>query len=207
MSLEGFSPLITDWMKLGLKWRYRWFPKTGPFTVPARGNVQLPNQDFTFAAPEGVLLFFGALFDHKECGIRLEFSPNLDTDDFFVIGRFSALGIVNQPWFVVATVPPASLPGFYGITQCKEWGWTDWMRLHVINNDIIPHTCLGYSYIIATLDEPRPDERLTPLKEMARVQQMLELYPELRESLRRKYADEAEQFIKDMKLKVKLEAG
>jgi len=194
-------------MRLGLKWRYRWSPKTGPFTVPARGQVQLPSQDYTFSAPEGGLLQFGALFDHKECGIRLECSPNLDTEDFFIIGRFLDLGIVNQPWFLAATVPPSSLPGLYGITQTKEWGWKEWMRLYLINNDSIPHTCIGYSYIIVTLDEPRPDDRIVPLKDMARIKQMLELYPELREPLRMKYADEAEQFIKDMKLKVKLGAG
>jgi hypothetical protein len=91
--------------------------------------------------------------------------------------------------------------------QYKEWAWKDWMRLYVFNADSVPHTCLGFAYTIAMLNEPRPDNRIVPLRDTARVQQMLELYPELRGPLRTKYADEAEQFIKDLRLKVKLEAS
>jgi hypothetical protein len=194
-------------MRLGLKWKYVWFPKIGPFTIPPGEQVQLPSQDYTFSAPEGVLLTFGGLFDHPQCGIRFECHPNLDTGSDFTVARISLLGTLNQPWFLAALIPPATLPGQYVITQYKEWGWKEWMRLYVFNADSVPHTCLGFAYTIATLDEPRPDDRLVPLKDMARVQQMLELYPELREPLRRRLEDEAEQFVKDLKLKVKLEAG
>ena len=194
-------------MRLGLKWKYVWYPKTGPFTIPPKGQVQLPSQDYTFSAPEGVALTFGAVFDHPNCGIRAEWAPNFDTLDEFTVARISLLGTVNQPFFVTAFMPPATLPGTYVILQYKEWGWKEWMRLYVINNDSLPHTCFAYAYTVATLDEPRPDDRLVPLRDMARVQQMLELYPELREPLRRRLEDEAEQFVKDMKLKVKLEAG
>jgi len=207
LSLTGVSPLITDWMRLGLKWKYVWFPKVGPFTIPARGQVQLPSQDYTFSAFEGVLLTFTGIFDHPNCGIRLECSPNLDTGDFFTIQLILSSGVNAQPFYITALAPPATPPGIYGIMQSKEWGWKEWMRLYVFNADSVPHTCIGLGYTIATLDEPRPDDRLVPLKEMARVQQMLELYPELREPLRRRLEDEAEQFVKDMKLKVKLEAG
>jgi len=194
-------------MRLGLKWKYIWFPKMAPFTIPDGGQVQLPSQDYTFSAPEGIGLTFGAVFDHPNCGIRFECHPNLDTGTEFTVARISMLGTLNQPWFLSALVPPATLPGQYMILQYKEWAWKEWMRLYVINADTVPHTCIGFAYTIATLDEPRPDDRLVPLKDTARVQQMLQLYPELREPLRRKYAEEAEQFIKDMKLKVKLEAG
>ena len=207
MSLTGVSPLITDWMRLGLKWKYVWFPKVGPFTIPAGGQVQLPSQDYTFSAPEGILLTFYATFDHPNCGIRLECSPNLDTGDLFTAQLLLAGGISGQPFYITVFGPPATPPGIYAIMESKEWPWKEWMRLYVINNDSVPHTCLGYAYTIATLDEPRPDDRIVPLKDMARVQQMLELYPELREPLRERLEDEVEQFIKDLKLKVKLEAG
>jgi len=207
LSLTGVSPLITDWMRLGLKWKYIWYPKMGPFTIPARGQVQLPSQDYTFTAPEGVAITFNGLFDHPNCGIRLECSPNLDTSDLFTVQQFLSLGLNALPFYVTAFAPPATPPGIYVIMQSKEWAWKEWARLYVINNDSVPHTCLGFAYFIAILDEPRPDERLVPLRDTARVQQMLELYPELRGPLRAKYAEEAEQFIKDLRLKVKLEAG
>jgi len=194
-------------MRLGLKWKYVWFPKMGPFTIPAGGQVQLPSQDHTFTAYEGVLITFAGIFDHPQCGIRLECHPNFDTGSDFTVAKTSLLGTVNQPWFLTSLIPPATLPGQYAIMQYKEWGWKEWMRLYVFNADSVPHTCFGYAYTIATLDEPRPDDRLVPLRDMARVQQMLELYPELRKPLRMKYEDEAKQFIEDMKLKVKLEAG
>jgi hypothetical protein len=194
-------------MRLGLKWKYVWFPKVGPFTIPARGQVQLPSQDYTFSAPEGVLLTFSAGFDHPNCGIRGEWAPNLDTGDLFTVQQVGSFGFVDQPFYVTAFIPPVTPPGIYVIAMSKEWAWKETMRLYVINNDSIAHTCLGFAYTIATLDEPRPDDRLVPLRDMARVQQMLELYPELREPLRRRLKDEVEQFIEDMKLKVKLEAG
>ena len=192
---------------MGLKWKYVWFPKVGPFTIPPGGQVQLPSQDYTFSAFEGVILTFGGLFDHPQCGIRFECHPNLDTGTDFTVARISLLGTLNQPWFLSALIPPATLPGQYVIMQYKEWGWKEWMRLYVFNADSVPHTCLGFAYTVATLDEPRPDDRLVPLREMARVQEMLELYPELRGPLRSRLKDEVEQFIEDMKLKVKLEAG
>lgn len=207
MSLTGVSPLITDWMRLGLKWKYIWFPKTGPFTIMPSGQVQLPSQDYTFSAPEGILLTLNAGFDHPNCGIRLECSPNLDTEDFFTAQRFLSVGNVGLPFFITAIGPPVTLPGIYGMLQNKEWGWKEWMRLYVFNADSVPHICLFFAYTLAVLDEPRPDDRLVPLKDMAQVQQMLELYPELRVPLRNRLSEEVEQFIKDMKLKVKQEAG
>jgi len=191
-------------MRLGLKWKYVWFPKLGPFTIPPKGQVQLPSQDYTFSAPEGVVITFNGVFDHPNCGIRFEWSPNLDTGDLFTVLNMTFFGNANMPFYISALIPPATLPGVYTIMQSKEWAWKEWMRLYVFNADSVPHTCLGFAYTIATLDEPRPDDRLVPLKEMARVQQMLELYPELREPLRRRLEDEVEQFIEDMKLKVKL---
>jgi len=207
LSLTGVSPLITDWMRLGLKWKYIWFPKMAPFTIPARGQVQLPSQDYTFTAPEGVVITFNGVFDHPHCGIRFECSPNLDTGDLFTVLNMTFFGNANMPFYITALIPPATPPGVYSIILSKEWGWKEWTRLYVINNDSVPHTCLGFAYLIAILDEPRPDDRLVPLRDTARVQQMLELYPELRGPLRAKYAEEAEQFIKDLRLKVKLEAG
>jgi len=194
-------------MRLGLKWKYIWFPKVGPFTIPARGQVQLPSQDFTFSAPEGILFNFNAGFDHPNCGIRLECHPNLDTENFFTVQLILSAGVNALPFYLTALAPPATPPGIYAIMESKEYPWKEWMRLYVFNADSVPHTCLFFAYTVAMLDEPRPDDRLVPLREMARVQQMLELYPELREPLRRRLEDEAEQFVKDLKLKVKLEAG
>ena len=193
-------------MRLGLKWKYVWFPKVGPFTIPAGGQVQLPSQDYTFLAPEGILLTFVGAFDHPNCGIRLECSPNLDTGDFFTIQQLASGGFNTQPFYITSFMPPTTSPGTYVIALSKEFGWKEWMRLYIFNADSMPHSCLTFGYTVATLDEPRPTNRLIPL-ESAAWAQLLELYPELKKSLRNKYWDEAEQLIKDMKLKVKLEAG
>lgn len=159
MSLTGVSPLIKNWIELGLEWRWFWRPILRPFTIPAKGHVQVPSEAYTFSAPEGVLLTFSAGFDHPDCGIRFETHPELDTGDVFTVTRLTGVGLANMPFYVVAFVPPASLPGVFTIAQNKEWPWTEWARLYVINTGSVPHRCLAYAYTMALLKEPRPAAR------------------------------------------------
>ena len=158
MSLTTFSPLVMDWIKNGLKWKYVWQPVYRPLTIPANGQVQLPQGDFIYKASEGVAITFGAMFDHPDCGIRFN-TPQLDTGDIFTVNNISALGTYNQPWFVEANVPPQTIDGTYTILQYKEWAWTDWAELYLINTDSVDHICYTFAYTLALLLESRPPDK------------------------------------------------
>ena len=205
--MSGLPPLIADWKKLKLDWGYLKAQTLQPRIIPAGGELQLPTEDHIFSYPEGVLLHFSATFDDPACGVRLELNPDLDTETFLTVSRLLTLGLVRPDNLFYVVIPPASAAGFYSVRVPSPWIFKDWMRLYLLNSDTVAHTCSSFYYHIAVLKDIRPDEGIRPLKEMARAQQMLELYPELREPLRRRLEDEAEQFIKDMKLRVKLEAG
>ena len=49
MSLTTINPLVQDWIERGFKWKYVWQPTYRPFTVPAKGQVQLPRGDYSIA--------------------------------------------------------------------------------------------------------------------------------------------------------------
>ena len=120
----------------------------------------MPSEGYTFKAPEGTLLTFGAIFDHPTCGIRLECHPELDTADGFTVNTILLVGMVNQPWGIFVTVPPQTAPGLYQISNSKEWPFEEWMRLYVFNSDSIDHRCIAYSYTVALLREERKEEGL-----------------------------------------------
>ena len=151
MSLTGVSPLINSWIKQKLEWRWYWRPVVRPFTIPAGGQVQIPSGAYTFSAAEGTLLTFNGVFDHPACGIRAETGDELDTGSIFTPGFLTLVGLYNTPMYVTALIPPRTLPGIYGISQSKEWPWTEWARLYLFNSDSVPHTCLKYSYTMAVL--------------------------------------------------------
>ncbi len=156
MSLTGVSPLITSWIEQGLKWRWYWRPTQSPFTIPANGQVQIPSSDYIFKAPEGTLLTLNGVFDHPKCGIRADTHDELDTGFVFTVENMTLVGLYNTPMYITSMIPPRTLPGVYTISQSKEWPWTDWARLYMINSDSVPHTCTGYAYTMAMLKEPRP---------------------------------------------------
>ncbi len=184
MSLTSISPLIMDWIKEGLRWKYVWQPVYAPLTIPAKGQVQLPMDDFIYKAPEGLALTFGGSFDHPHCGIRLN-TPQLDTGNIFCVTNITALGTYSGPWFVEANIPPQTVDGVYTILQYKEWAWTDWAELYLINNDTEDHTCFTFAYTLALLqEERRPDASDTVLKLLL----AKELYG-LEESIKRRISE------------------
>lgn len=204
--MSANSPTIADWIRLKLEWGYIDSALYTKRELAPGESYQLPSKDSTFSYPEIALLHFTAGFDHPSCGLRIEGSPDFDTGNFFTVQNIM-LGLTRPEPLVYALVPPTMPLGYYAVRIPSPWIFKDWMRLYALNTDTVPHNLLGHSYHIAALKKPRPDDRIVPLTDMARVQQMLELYPELREPLKRRLAEEAEHFIKDMKLKVKLEAG
>lgn len=165
MSLTGLSPLITDWIRNGLRWKYLWEPVYRPFEIPARGQVQIPLGEHTFRYPEGVLLSFSASFDNSECGIRYE-SEHLDTKTAVTVRNITALGALDAPFYVWAAQPPQTLQGVHYIANYKEWAWTNWFRLYLINTGPLPHYCLNFQYTIAVLLEERPPDAAESLLKM-----------------------------------------
>ena len=180
MSLTGVSPLITDWIRNRLKWRYIWQPVYLPFIIPARGQVQLPIGEHTFNYPEGILISFSASFDNSKCGIRYESEHNLDTKNVITVDNITALGSLNEPFFLWAAQPPQTLQGVHYIANYKEWAWTKWLRLYVINTDSAPHYCLNFQYHIAVLLEERPTDKVESL---LKILVMEGLDPEFRKKL------------------------
>jgi len=185
MSLTGLSPLITDWIKHGYKWKYLFQPVYTPFIIPANGQVQVPFGTQIFKYPEGVLLNFSASFDNSDCGIRYE-SEHLDTKDTITVDNITALGSLNEPFFLWAAQPPQTLQGVHYIANYKEWAWTNWFRLYVINTGTVPHYCLNFQYAVAVLLEPRPPDTVESLLKMILLE---DLDPAFRKKLEDKIKD------------------
>jgi len=198
--------LVTDWMKNRLEWSYISATKVARTTLTPGQMFQLPRADYIFDYPEGVVLQFSAGFDDPSCGLRLELNPNFDTGTDFTVAAM-AISLSRPEPLIYAAVPPVTPPGWYTIRVCSQWPFIGWMRLYVFNSDTVSHTMLGHAYHLAVLKEKRKDESIVPLKEMAELQEMLALYPNLREPLRWRMQETAEEFIRKMKLKIKLEVS
>ena len=155
MSLAATSPLIANWIEKGLEWRYFWNPIIRPTTIPAKGQIQIPSAEYTFTAPEGTLLSLSAGFYHPKCGWRVETDREFDTGTTFTVNNAYSQGVVNQPYGVFVTAPPATPTGYYLITLYKEINWVNWMRLYLVNTDTIAHRCFGYAYWVAYLTKTR----------------------------------------------------
>ena len=198
--------IVTDWMSRGLEWSYVSNTSVAKTALQPGQMFQLPRSEYIFSYPEGVILEFSAAFDDPSCGIRMELNPNLDTGTDFTLTNI-ALGLSRPEPLIYATVPPVTPLGWYTIRLCSQWPFMKWMRLYVFNSDTVPHAMLGHAYHLAVLKEKRKDESIVPLKEMAEIQEMLALYPNLREPLRWRMQETAEEFIRKMKLKIKLEVA
>ena len=135
----------------------------------------------------------------------MQAEPNLDIGVVnTVIGNIFA-GVTVPTGITYARVPPATPPGIYTIHSNKEQPWMETCRLYVLNSDPVNSiTCLGYGYMMALLKEPRPDESIVPLKTMAEIQHMISLYPEMRNPLRMKLCESAEEFMARMKIKAEV---
>ena len=153
MSLTGVSPILDRWIAEGREWHWYWRPVQRPFTIPANSQIQIPSKKYTFKGPEGTLLTLNGIFDHPKCGIRGETSPGLDTEEVFTVETMTLVGLSNTPMYITALLPPRTLAGIYAISMSKEWPWTEWARLYLINTDSIDHRCLLYSYTMAVLKE------------------------------------------------------
>ncbi len=157
MSLAPASPLISDWVKLKLPWKYLWQPTYKPLTVPANNRVQIPLGQASFNYPEGVVLAFGASFDSSDCGIQYE-TGGLDTRNVITVDNITSLGTLNDPFFIFASQPPQNVQGVHYVANYKEWVWTEWCKLYLLNTGPVDHICYNFFYVVAVLLSPRlPD--------------------------------------------------
>ena len=193
-------------MSHGLRWTYAFQPTLRPFTLGPGEKRQVPAQDYIFKAPEGALLMMGVAFDSPYGGFSMLAEPSLDIEEVNTVNANIAAGLVTPTTITYARVPPDTPPGIYTLHSNKEQPWVETCRLYVLNSDPVNSiTCFGYGYIMVYLTEPRPDESIVPLKKMIEVQEMLSLYPEMRNALKTKMEEAATEFMKRMGLKAKLE--
>ena len=191
--MSAWPPQINDWQELGLDWTYLDESKYYRVNIPAEGQVQLPIDQYTFKYPEGVLIEFSALFEHPNCGWRLEMNPELDTGDVFTVTNI-ALGLTAPEVLSYARLPPDMPAGLYLIRIPGPWFFKDWMRMYLINSDTSDHRAIGHAYHLAVLKEPRPEINADMKSDLAL---LMEAYPEKK----RYIMDQVK-----LKLKKKLEA-
>ena len=201
MSLSPISPLIADWIKNGLLWKYVNEPKYRAFTVPKKGQVQLPREGFIYQSTEGLLLSFGAAFDHPLCGIRMK-TEQIDTENWWIINNMTMMGAVNQPWFVEANIPPQTTNGVYQLLMYKKWAWNDAREIFVINDDTEDHTCYSFNYTMAVLLKKRPP---TVSDTILRLMFAREIYEIDKKILEKIPLSEVERWILDAKAAFKTE--
>ena len=187
--MSGLPPLISDWIRLKLKWGYVDSMVLRPLTLAAGEEKRLPTQEYTFSYPEGVLLEFSAGFDHPKCGLRIECYPELDTRDVFT-GIAILLGAYRPENLIYGVIPPSS--PFYTVRIPSPWIFQEWMRLSVFNSDSVDHTLIGHGYHIAVLKEPRPNDSIVPLETIERVRLVYEMFPELQGKLKKELEDYVE---------------
>ncbi len=100
---------------------------------------------------------FGASFDSSDCGIQYE-TEGLDTRDVITVDNVTSLGTLNDPFFIFASQPPQNVQGVHYVANYKEWVWTDWCKLYLINTGSEDHVAFNFFYVLAVLLKPRhPD--------------------------------------------------
>lgn len=157
------SPLIADWIKQGLKWRYSYFTRAVPYTL-APGEMYKIHE---YKQIEGIFIDGNIAFDSPDCGMRLRAAPNLDTARTHLI-RTYMLGATRPNVAFWAEIPPSTPPGVYMITVKKEWPWFNYFEIYIFNDDVVPHTFLGGGYTSALLEQSRSkidEELLAKIKE------------------------------------------
>lgn len=167
---EG-SPLIVDWVKNRLSWRYIFAPVRKAFSIPAGKSIRTDPGEYKF--PEGVFFHGTWQFDHPLCGIRLEAGPNLDTERLFTVALLILGGATVPTPPIYVRIPPDVPLGTYIITSNKEWSWQRFLRFYVFNEDTVPHTCLGFGWTLAILDKERPTPSRDLEEEILKSQQEL----------------------------------
>ncbi len=112
---------------------------------------------------------FGAAFDSSDCGIQYE-TEGMDTENVITVDNITAMGTLNDPFFIFASQPPQMVQGIHYVANYKEWVWTDWCKLYLLNTGNVDHICFNFFYVIAVLQKPRlPDfiECLTIMRMLA----------------------------------------
>lgn len=189
--MSAVSPLIADWIREDLKWKWVFQPAVHPFAL-APGKTRIPSKDYVFSAPEGVLVTMGAVFDSPHGGISMDSEPNLDFKEVNTISNNILAGTTTPNNVTYVNVPPTTFPGVYAIVSNKEWPWVRSCKLYLVNETAVPITCYGYGYTMAYLMEDRP----MSLLELSNLRTAYEYFPELRETVKKKFEAEIRRYLR-----------
>ena len=153
------SPLVADWIKQGLKWKYvvKDLRDKAPFTIP-------PNQEKRigqYFKTEGLFLFGIFVFDRPFGGVRIDAYPEwpetLDIPTLWSDGV-----IAPNIWGWITRYRPAPYTGALGTyAMCIPQGqvWQNRFELYVLNTDpTVSIRCTHYLYMMAVLEQARSPE-------------------------------------------------
>lgn len=148
------ADIMKKWFSEGKDWTATFYPYMAPFTIPAKGSIRIPSEDYIFKAKEGVLEVLSATFDHPKCAIGIKTESGFDLSDRYTVQNM-AIGVSSTPLTegLYAIIPPSSPPGIYTIRRDVDLFWTDWLTLSVLNPDNAPHTCFAYAYQIVLVNK------------------------------------------------------
>lgn len=180
------SPLISDWISRGLKWKWTIQPTVRPFAI-TNGKTQIPQEKKDFTGSEGTLLYLLAVFNSPNGGISIESDPALNKGETETIANNLAIGNVLPNNLIYAIVPPTSPAGVFAIVMLKEWPWTETCKLFLVNGGQPAINCITYAYAIAYLTEPRP----MSLETVEKLRFIYDLYPELQQTIKQTLMKEA----------------
>lgn len=151
------SPLVADWIKKGLRWKYVFKDIRKSFSIPPNEEKQVG----AFSKPEGLFLFGKFTFDRPYGGIRIDAYPEwpimLDIFTLYADG-------VNAPnvWGWVSRYNPdpyVGNPGIYAMVIPEGQVWQNRFELYVVNRSpTVTINCTCYLFAMAVLEEPRSVE-------------------------------------------------
>ncbi len=151
------SPLVADWIKRGLKWKYVVKERRTSLGIPVDNERKIGEYSY----PEGIFLFGLFVFDRPFGGIRIDAYPewpiSLDIPTLWNNGV-----IAPNIWGWISRYRPAPYvgnPGTYALLIPQGQVWQNRFELFVLNtSDAIAINCTRYLYVMAVLEEARSAE-------------------------------------------------
>ena len=152
------APLVADWIRKGLRWKYIFRDIRKPFSIPLTEEKKVAMHQY----PEGIFLFGKFVFDRPFGGVRIDAYPEwpitLDIPTLWADGV-----LAPNVWGWISRYRPAPFvgqPGTYALVIPQGQVWQNIFEMWVINTNLtIPINCLRYLYAMAVLLEPRSPEQ------------------------------------------------
>lgn len=148
------SPLVTDWIIKGLRWKYVVRESRKPFSI----QPSLEKKLHDYANPEGLFLFGLFVFDRPYGGVRIDAYPEwpitLDIPTMYANGV-----IAPNVWGWLSRYRPdpyTGVAGTYAMVIPEGQVWQNKFEILVINSDpTVTINCTYYLYVMVVLEEAR----------------------------------------------------